>query len=382
MHCGYFEAGLCHSCELLAVNYPDQVAGKDLAARRTLSNWPNLHWLEACESKPQGFRNKAKLVVGGSVTEPTLGILGADGYGIDLQECALYEPGVAASFTHLAAFIERANVIPFSVPTGRGELKNILVTGAPSGELMVRFVLRSTESVVRIKKHLPWLLAELPQLRVVSVNLLPERKAVPEGSEEIILTTTEALTFTFGSIELHLRPQSFFQTNTPIAGELYSQAAAWVHDIEASSYQKTERLRLWDLYCGVGGFALHCAAPQREVFGVEISEQAISSAAASAAAAKLDVRFLAGDAYAAARSHTTPDVVIVNPPRRGISELAKWLDDSDIAHVIYSSCNAESLAKDLTKMPHFQPVQARVFDMFPQSNHFETMVLLERSPAR
>jgi 23S rRNA (uracil747-C5)-methyltransferase len=73
--------------------------------------------------------------------------------------------------------------------------------------------------------------------------------------------------------------------------------------------------------------------------------------------------------------------VVVNPPRRGIgAELAGWLERSDAAHVLYSSCNVASLARDLAAMPSLRPVKARVFDMFPQTTHFEVMVLLERTP--
>jgi 23S rRNA (uracil747-C5)-methyltransferase len=71
--------------------------------------------------------------------------------------------------------------------------------------------------------------------------------------------------------------------------------------------------------------------------------------------------------------------VIVNPPRRGIGpELAGWLEMSSVRHVIYSSCNAVSLARDLAAMPSLRPVTGRVLDMFPQTTHYEAMVLLER----
>src|SRR5699024_2221540 len=107
---------------------------------------------------------------------------------------------------------------------------------------------------------------------------------------------------------------------------------------------------VWDLYCGVGGFALHCAAPGREVVGIETSEAAVAAAERSRLDAGLEsVRFLAGDATAfALSSPETPELVIVNPPRRGIgATLAGWLEESGVRHVLYSSCNATSLARDL-----------------------------------
>ena len=141
----------------------------------------------------------------------------------------------------------------------------------------------------------------------------------------------------------------------------------------------------WDLYSGVGGFALHLAGGGTDVTGIETSVEAVASAELSRTDAALSrVRFAAGDATAFALSApSAPDLVVVNPPRRGIgAELAGWLERSGAAHVLYSSCNAASLAKDLAAMPSLRPVKARVFDMFPQTTHFEVMVLLEhaRSP--
>ena len=114
----------------------------------------------------------------------------------------------------LAAFVAHANLTPYDIATRTGELKNLLVTQSPDGELMVRFVLRSQEPVTRIRKHLPALLDALPSLRVASVNLLPDHKAVLEGEREIHLTAAETLRMRVNGIDLHLRPQSFFQTNT------------------------------------------------------------------------------------------------------------------------------------------------------------------------
>src|SRR5690606_15413210 len=151
------------------------------------------------------------------------------------------------------------------------------------------FVLRSTESASRIRKHLPWLIEQLPQLAVVSINLLPQHKAVIEGDEELLLTADEALAMRLDDVVLHLRPGGFFQTNTAIAAGLSRRAGEWVDELSPAS--------VWDLYCGVGGFALHAAAPGRAVLGIETSAPAVESARLSAAQAGLvDVAFEVGDA--------------------------------------------------------------------------------------
>ncbi len=372
MRCAYYETGRCRSCTLIERPYEAQLAAKH-ALCRSLIAAPDLEWLPPVRSAEAGFRNKAKMVVSGTTAQPTLGILDPGGHGVDLRDCPLYPPAMRPAFEALAAFVTQARLVPYDVAHRSGEVKYVLVTASPDDEVMVRFVLRSQESVARIRKHVPWLLGAVPGLAVVSVNLQPEHKAVLEGEREIVLTDQEALTMRLGGPALHLRPRSFFQTNTEVATALYGQVRDWVEACGPAS--------VWDLYCGVGGFALHVAAPGREVVGVETSGEAVASAQTSATEAGLSgLRFEAGDATAfALAAEAPPDLVIVNPPRRGIgAELCGWLEASGVRHVVYSSCRAESLARDLARMPSLRPRKARVLDMFPHTEHYEVVTLLER----
>lgn len=369
MDCDYYAAGRCRSCTLLEQEYETQVLTKQTHCRDLLAA-SGIDWLPAITSPRQGFRNKAKLVVGGSVDDPTLGILDAELLGVDLRECPLHTPGIRAAIPTLARFVNLAALTPYDVKSRRGELKHVLVTESPDGELMVRFVLRSREALPRIRKHLDSLHAELP-LRVATANLQPEHKAVLEGPDEIVLTEQAALPMRLGTgTTLLLRPQSFFQTNTGIATALYRTATAWADELAPRS--------IWDLYCGVGGFALHLAGPGREVLGIEVSSQAVESARAAAAEAGLAARFEVGDATTFAFD-TAPELVVLNPPRRGIGPgLASWLEASSAAHVLYSSCRAETLARDLESMPSLRPTRAVVLDMFPNTSHYEVLIQLDR----
>src|SRR5699024_8196666 len=202
----------------------------------------------------------------------------------------------------------------------------------------------------------------------------PAPAAVLEGAEEIVLTESGTLPIELNGLCLHLRPQSFFQTNTAVAAALYRPAAAWTAQLPVRT--------VWDLFCGVGGFALHLAGPHRQVTGIEISEQAVASARRSAAQAGLEgqVSFAVGDSTTfAVRAGEVADLVVVNPPRRGLgAELAGYLERSGVRYVLYSSCHLDSLARDLATMPSLRPVRGQVLDMFPQTGHFETLVLLER----
>jgi 23S rRNA (uracil747-C5)-methyltransferase len=387
VQCDYFDAGACRSCTLMGV--PEQVQVAD-AQQRVAALLPTVpHWTAPATGPAEGFRNRAKMVVSGTVEAPLLGILDGAGRGVDLVACGLYPPPVTAAMEPLRAFVTRAGLVPYDVPARRGELKHVHVTANDGGELVVRFVLRSTESLPRIRKHLPWLLEQLPGARVVSANLLPAHAALLEGDVEVPLTEHTRLPVRQGSVALLTRPQGFLQTNTDVAGQLYRQVAAWVDDLVEAAHPHDDGapLRVWDLYCGAGGFALHVAGPGREVVGVETSEQAVAAARDAAAALGLDgssARFTAADATSWAEQQVAaPDVVVVNPPRRGLGDrLCAWLDgpaaEGGARHLVYSSCNPVSLARDLEALPGWVPVRGRLFAMFPQTEHAEVLVQLTR----
>ncbi|NYF96661.1 methyltransferase domain-containing protein [Janibacter cremeus] len=319
------------------------------------------------------FRNKAKLAVGGTKSSPTFGILDAQFNGVDLRDCGLYEPALAAALPALTGQVAALGLMPFDVPARSGELKHLIVTASPDGELMVRFVLRSPGQLPRIRRGLDSLRAAVPAVRVVSVNLQPEHKAVLEGEEEMVLTQDESLAMRLDDITFRLRPGSFFQTNSVVAAGLYRQAREWVSQVDPDS--------VLDLYCGVGGFALNAAmakaAHTRRVEGVEVAPEAVASARTAATQLGVAAHFRIGDASALER--VAADLVIVNPPRRGIgARLCAALASAAPAHIIYSSCNATSLARDLGDLPGYRVERARLFDMFPQTRHHEVMVLLSR----
>ncbi|MBD3913054.1 methyltransferase domain-containing protein [Nocardioides hwasunensis] len=371
LRCHHYDAFRCRSCTLLEVPRPRQLSDKEAHAR-SLVDAPV--WLPTVAGPGAAFRNKAKMVVGGGAEAPTLGILDRDLAGIDLRDCGLHSPGLRSALEHVAAWISHAGLTPYDVAARAGELKHVLLTESPDAELMLRLVVRSTALEARIRSRLPALLDAVAGLRVVTMNIQPEHKAVLEGDREIVLTEAAALPMRLATgVTLRLGPRSFFQTNTFVAEALYTQARTWVDELPDVG-------SVWDLYCGVGGFALHLARPGRDVLGIEVSADAVDAATVTAADLGVAARFVAADATAyALAARTAPDLVVVNPPRRGIgADLAGWLEDSGVDHVVYSSCNAESLARDLGLMPSLRPVRARVLDMFPHTSHYEVVALLAR----
>lgn len=379
LRCHYFEAGLCRSCTLIETPYETQLLEKDRRCRELLPQVAADAWLTPVASVDRGFRNKVKLAVGGSAGAVTLGILDAEGQGVDLRECAIQSPDIAAVIPLLASLLDETGLAPYDVPNRQGELKFVHVTVSPDKQLMLRFVVRSEYALHVLRGRLGELQRSLPQASVISVNLLPEHKAVLEGEREVLLhgsSLAMRLASDVREITLHLQPRSFFQTNTEVAVELYRQVVAWLSAAKPAS--------LWDLYCGVGGFALYCAASlggDVEVLGVEVSDAAVQAAKRSSLEAGLDAQFIAADATRFALDaapESRPEALIVNPPRRGIgAELATWIEHSGVQHVVYSSCNPESLARDLALMPSYEVREARVFDMFANTAHLEVAVLLE-----
>lgn len=375
MQCDYFDRGECRSCTLMGRPYSEQVDRLARQVADVLPRVPENTWAAPFVGPESGFRNKAKLAVGGRRGAVTLGILDPGGSGVDLTGCGLYEQPLADALVPLRRWIDDAGLTPYDVPSRNGELKNVLVTHSPDGELMVRFVLRSEGQLRRVQDGLDSLHRAVPGTRVVTVNLLPEHRAVVEGDEEVVLTEHDTLPMRVGDVVLHLRPRSFFQTNTVVASGLYAQASRWIGDAAPTTVA--------DLFCGVGGFALHAAAHTgvRELVGVEISPDAVRSAQRSARELGVTDRitFRAQPAAEALDAIGRPDLVVVNPPRRGIGgQVAQWLESSDARRVVYSSCNPESLARDLEELSSFEVTRARMFDMFPQTDHVEVLVELAR----
>ena len=399
--CPLHRSGSCRSCPHQDLPLADQLARKQARVASVLARArvDGGAWLAPVASAPSRFRNKAKMVVCGTASAPVLGIPGPDGRGVDLRRCPLHLREIERALPVLARTVARLRLTPYDVAARRGELKHILVTASPDGDIMVRWVLRSDRHEAALRAELPRLREELATLAVMSVNLQPVHQAIIEGEEERILTDDSPdgdrllMRLRLGDdgarragagpgreLPLLLPTRSFFQTNTAVAEALYTTAAEWAADLG-------EGAEVWDLFCGVGGFALALAGGGRRVLGVEVSAPAIAGARRAAALMGLSagrVRFEAGDARVLDPGRgAAPDLLVVNPPRRGIgAELAGRIEASGVRRVLYSSCNPQSLARDLGAMPSLGARRARLFDMFPHTDHAEVLVELVRRPAR
>ena len=374
MQCALFDAGRCRSCQWIEQPVSQQLTAKMADLQQLLAAHAVGEWCAPVSGPEQGFRNKAKMVVSGSVEKPLLGMLHRDGTPEDLCDCPLYPESFAPVFAALKPFIARAGLTPYNVARKRGELKYLLLTESRfDGGMMLRFVLRSDAKLAQLRAALPWLQAQLPQLKVITANIQPVHMAIMEGETEIFLTEQQALAERFNDVPLWIRPQSFFQTNPVVAGQLYATARDWVRQLPVN--------HMWDLFCGVGGFGLHCATPQMKLTGIEIAPEAITCAKQSAQELGLqNLHFQALDStqFATAQGEV-PDLVLVNPPRRGIGKpLCDFLSRMAPRYIVYSSCNAQTMAKDIRELPGYRIERVQLFDMFPHTAHYEVLTLLSR----
>jgi len=291
---------------------------------------------------------------------------------VSLIECPLYDMSMQKTLQTIQEWLRELGIKGYDIRLRKGELKYVLLTKSKSnGTMMLRFVLKSHGIIGRLENGLDDLMKRAPDLKVITANIQPVHMAILEGEEEIFLSEQRRLEERFNGIPLYIRPKSFFQTNPEVAEKLYRTASEWADESKPKI--------LWDLFCGVGGFALHCATEDRSIVGIEIESEAIECARDSAAQLELkNVRFESLDAASfGASSGKKPDVIIVNPPRRGLGEqLCKWLIRVNADRILYSSCNATSLAKDLESLSGYSVRRVQLFDMFPHTTHYEVLVEL------
>ncbi|WP_408097945.1 23S rRNA (uracil(1939)-C(5))-methyltransferase RlmD [Peredibacter sp. HCB2-198] len=373
--CGYFQQGICHSCDLMEVDYRDQLQLKEKLLSESLKDFSS-SLLPSVASQEFSFRNKAKFVVTGTMENPVIGLWGEKDLdsGRELLHCPLHLDEINQALPAIKKFITDAKLVPYNIEAKRGELKGIILFYSPSSkESYLRFIMRSKEAVSRITKHHLALLKEVPHLKSISVNIQPVPHALLEGEEEVFITETTSVTHRLGSVDMKLGPRAFVQTNQAVAEKLYATAANWVEESGSK--------RFLELFCGQGAFSFFVAPYIEEGLGIEINADAVLQANLTAAKQNLShLKFKSADAGKVSDELKAfdPEVILVNPPRRGLADATDLIINQRPEHLIYSSCNYETLAQDLRKLSlHYSVKRVQLFDMFPQTRHFETLVLLE-----
>lgn len=370
----------CGGCPLLALPYREQLAKKQARLQELLGGFAPVKAVQGM-AEPLHYRNKAiasfatqrgKLVCG-LYAEGTHRVLpGAD--------CLLQEKILNMT---LAAVLDAARACRWTAydeDRGTGFLRHTVLRSSCSGKVLVTLVTPgpdlpgSKNFCTALRKKAPW---------VVSIvqNINPTRSSAVLGSREKTLYGPGFVLDTLCGTQFAISSRSFYQVNRTQTEVLYKKA------LELAKL--TGRETVIDAYCGIGTIGL-CAAPlAKQVIGVERNPAAVKDAAANARRNKIaNARFVCADAtewmVAAAGEGLHPDVVFLDPPRAGSTpECIAAVNKMKPRRVVYVSCDPETLARDVAaftrlgwRAAKFCPV-----DLFPQTKHVETVVLLSHKKA-
>ena len=370
----------CGGCPLLALPYREQLAKKQARLQELLGGFAPVKAVQGM-AEPLHYRNKAiasfatqrgKLVCG-LYAEGTHRVLpGAD--------CLLQEKILNKT---LAAVLDAARACRWTAydeDRGTGLLRHTVLRSSCSGKVLVTLVTPgpdlpgSKNFCTALRKKAPW---------VVSIvqNINPTRSSAVLGSREKTLYGPGFVLDTLCGTQFAISSRSFYQVNRTQTEVLYKKA------LELAKL--TGRETVIDAYCGIGTIGL-CAAPlAKQVIGVERNPAAVKDAAANARRNKIaNARFVCADAtewmVAAAGEGLHPDVVFLDPPRAGSTpECIAAVNKMKPRRVVYVSCDPETLARDVAaftrlgwRAAKFCPV-----DLFPQTKHVETVVLLSHKKA-
>ena len=370
----------CGGCPLLALPYREQLAKKQARLQELLGGFAPVKAVQGM-AEPLHYRNKAiasfatqrgKLVCG-LYAEGTHRVLpGAD--------CLLQEEILNKT---LAAVLDAARACRWTAydeDRGTGLLRHTVLRSSCSAKVLVTLVTPgpdlpgSKNFCTALRKKAPW---------VVSIvqNINPTRSSAVLGSREKTLYGPGFVLDTLCGTQFAISSRSFYQVNRTQTEVLYKKA------LELAKL--TGRETVIDAYCGIGTIGL-CAAPRaKQVIGVERNPAAVKDAAANARRNKIaNARFVCADATewmaAAAGEGLHPDVVFLDPPRAGSTpECIAAVNKMKPRRIVYVSCDPETLARDVAaftrlgwRAAKFCPV-----DLFPQTKHVETVVLLSHKKA-
>ena len=296
---------------------------------------------------------------------------------LDLRECFLLSPETAPLLARVRAWAESEKIAPYNSHKKTGFLRHLVLReGKNTGERMVNLVTApgdfpadSFAAAVRGVYPATTILRGINDK--VSDVAVSDKLQVLFGSGCI----SEALRFGDQELELRISPHSFFQTNTGAANLLYGLLRDWVKEEAADT--------VLDLYCGGGGITLSVADCCRKAVGVESNEAAVEDAQANAAYNRLrNAEFYCGatEFLLPALLALGPQVLICDPPRAGMHATARAvLAAQGPGTIICVSCNPASLARDLEVLcAAYRMERLEIFDLFPHTEHVETVVLLRR----
>jgi 23S rRNA (uracil1939-C5)-methyltransferase len=395
--CRHFPA--CGGCQTLDIAYADQLEAKRAEVRRHFSEWPDVP-VDAVLPSPrsEGYRHKVQLPFGfnaGSPGRPTVGCYAAGSHAVvDQEECLVQEPSLSRVAWAVRAWAAAHRLPIYREDKGAGWLRHLLLRrGAGTGEILLGLVTNGAS----IKSFDPkGLLPDLLRRCEEAIAAGPEGgrlagivQIVNERRDNVVLSGGEIVWWGRGFLRETLGPfrfeagvSTFLQVNPYQAPRLYDLAVA---EVPAGAH-------VADLYCGIGTLTLWAARKAASVIGIE--ENAASVAAARKAAGEngiANARFAAADVGKALgdperclgeagidpSAWTGADVVIADPPRKGMEpNVREALLHSGASRLIYVSCHPATLARDARALGAAWRLEAvRPADLFPHTRHVECVAV-------
>jgi 23S rRNA (uracil1939-C5)-methyltransferase len=291
---------------------------------------------------------------------------------VDVEEDVLASPAVDALRRRVRDWCEQEGLSAYDRDSHGGFLRNLVVReGRRVGQLQARPV--TSPGDFRAAHF-----AEAADAHSVLWSKTANVAEVTRDTDSRVLSGTGAIEERIGALRFSISPDAFFQTNTEMAERLYAVAADFAG--------LTGSERVFDLFCGIGTIGLSLAAQAEEIWGVEIVESAVADAIANAELNGIEnARFFAGDIRTAARPLVEqagrPDIVVVDPPRAGLSQkIVRRIAEMEPRRIVYVSCNPTTLAPNAQQLVEAGWTLQRVqpVDMFPQTPHIECVALLGR----
>lgn len=311
------------------------------------------------------YRNKLEYSFGERDGEPILGFHARGRWDliVDVDDCQLASERGNAARNAVREWARLESVPAYDGRERSGVLRNLIVReGWRTGQIQTRLVTSATR---------------FPKPPVDLHTAIEGDSGSTDGPTGAL--GAERLREELFDLKLEMSHGAFFQTNTEMAERLYSVAAEFA---ELSGNE-----RVFDLYCGIGTIGLTMAKRAGEVWGLEIVPEAIADAERNAEQNKIEnAHFMAGSARTGVRplieKAGKPDVVVIDPPRAGLSQkIVRRVLECEAKRIVYVSCNPTTLAPNAAQMVEAGYTLRRVkpVDMFPQTPHIECVALLEKT---
>lgn len=333
---------------------------------------------------PNHYRNKAQYPIGidregkacaGFYAKRSHRIVAGD-------HCPIQDESFAPIMKTLMEYIDRFQIPVYQEETHTGILRHLFLRkGRGTGEVMVCLV-ATTEKLPKKAELIQALTAAHPEIVSVMLNINPDKTNVIMGKKTVCLFGKPYLEDELLGVRFQIAPEAFYQVNAEQAARLYSLG------FDYADFRGNETLL--DLYCGIGSIGLTALKRVKKLIGVEIVPQAIESAKRNATLSGISeekAQFFCADAAEAARrlaeEGLRPDVVMIDPPRKGCdSSVLDSIRDMGPEKIVMISCNPATAARDakiLCDAEHeYHLVKFRAVDMFPRTGHVESVVLMSR----